>query len=59
MLKRGLEDIEEGMEYDTEVIIHSDRTLDIYLDIVQSSEARYYLYYRHPRLLFASLKQCF
>ena len=29
MLKRGLEDIEEGMEYDIEVIRHSDRTLDL------------------------------
>jgi signal transduction histidine kinase len=44
-----IKDIEEGMEYDIEVIRHSDRTLKIYLDIVKSSQSEIFFILPTPR----------
>jgi two-component system, OmpR family, sensor histidine kinase VicK len=44
-----IKDIEEGIEYDIEVIRHSDRTLKIYLNIVKSSQNEIFFILPTPR----------
>jgi two-component system, OmpR family, sensor histidine kinase VicK len=44
-----IKDIEEDMEYDIEVIRHSDRTLKIYLDIVKSSQSEIFFILPTPK----------
>jgi signal transduction histidine kinase len=54
--KERIRNIEEGLDYDTEVIIHSDRTLDLYLDIVQSTQIEILLIFPTPRAFVRQLK---
>ena len=51
-----IRDIEEGMEYDIEVIRHSDRTLEIYLDIVNSSQSEILFIFPTPKAFIRQLK---
>ncbi|MGN6822925.1 MAG: ATP-binding protein [Candidatus Nitrosocosmicus sp.] len=54
--KERIRNIDEGLDYDTEVIIHSDRTLDLYLDIVQSTKSEILLVFPTPRAFIRQLK---
>ncbi|HEY0579093.1 MAG TPA: histidine kinase dimerization/phospho-acceptor domain-containing protein, partial [Candidatus Nitrosocosmicus sp.] len=51
-----IKDIEEGMEYDIEVIRHSDRTLDIYLGIVNSAQSEILFIFPTPKAFIRQLK---
>ncbi|MDQ6724312.1 MAG: hypothetical protein M3Z01_08630, partial [Thermoproteota archaeon] len=54
--KERIRDIEEGMEYDIEVIRHSDRTLNIYLNIVKSSRSEIFFILPTPRAFVRQFK---
>jgi two-component system sensor histidine kinase VicK len=54
--KERIKDIEEGMEYDIEVIRHSDRTLNIYLNIVKSSRSEILFILPTPRAFVRQFK---
>jgi signal transduction histidine kinase len=54
-----IKDIEEGMEHDTEVIRHPDRTLDLYLDIAQSAQKEILFIFPTPRAFIHQLKAIF
>ena len=54
--KERLRNVEEGLNYDTEVIIRSDRTLDLYLEIVNSSQSEIFLIFPTPRAFIRQLK---
>jgi two-component system sensor histidine kinase VicK len=51
-----IKDIKEGMEYDIEVIRHSNRTLDIYLDIVNSAQSEILFIFPTPKAFIRQLK---
>ncbi|MDQ6723194.1 MAG: HAMP domain-containing histidine kinase, partial [Thermoproteota archaeon] len=51
-----IKDIEEGMEYDIEVIRHANRTLKIYLDIVKSSKSEILFIFPTPKAFIRQLK---
>jgi two-component system, OmpR family, sensor histidine kinase VicK len=51
-----IKDIEEGMEYDIEVIRHSDRSLKIYLNIVKSAKNEIFFIFPTPRAFIRQLK---
>ncbi|MER5175956.1 MAG: HAMP domain-containing sensor histidine kinase [Candidatus Nitrosocosmicus sp.] len=51
-----IKDIEEGMEYDIEVIRHSDRALDVYLNIVKSAQSEIFFIFPTPRSFVRQLK---
>jgi two-component system, OmpR family, sensor histidine kinase VicK len=51
-----IKDIEEGLDYDTEVIIHSDRTLDIYLEIVGFAQSEIFFIFPTPKAFILQLK---
>ena len=53
--KERIRNIEEGMDYDTEVIIHPDKTLDLYLELVRSSQSEIFLILPTPK---AFIRQC-
>jgi len=57
--KERIRNIEEGLDYDTEIIIHSDRTLDLYLDIVQSTQSEIFLILPTPKAFIRQLKEIF
>jgi len=50
-----IKDIEEGMEYDIEVIRHSDRSLKIYLNIVKSTKNEIFFIFPTPRAFIRQL----
>ncbi|MGN6624490.1 MAG: hypothetical protein ACTHKK_10145, partial [Candidatus Nitrosocosmicus sp.] len=54
--KERIRNIEEGLDYETKVIIYSDRTLDLYLDIVQSTQSEILLIFPTPRAFIRQLK---
>lgn len=54
--KERIKDIEEGMDYDIEVIRHSDRSLKIYLDIVKSSQNEIFFILPTPRAFVRQFK---
>ncbi len=54
--KERIKDIEEGMEYDIEVIRHSDRTLNIYLNIVKSSRSEIFFILPTPKAFVRQFK---
>ena len=51
-----IRDVEEGMEYDIEVIRPSDRTLEIYLDIVNSAQSEILFIFPTPKAFIRQLK---
>ena len=51
-----IRDVEEGMEYDIEVIRPSDRTLKIYLDIVNSAQSEILFIFPTPKAFIRQLK---
>jgi two-component system, OmpR family, sensor histidine kinase VicK len=51
-----IKDIEEGMEYDSEVIRHSDRSLERYLDIINSSQSEILFIFPTPKAFIRQLK---
>lgn len=57
--KERIRNVEEGLDYDTEVILHSDRTLDLYLDIVGSAQSEIFLILPTPRAFIRQLKAIF
>ena len=54
-----IKDIEVGMEYDIEVIRHSDKTLDLYLEIVQLAQTEILLILPTPKGFIRQLKAIF
>ena len=54
-----IKDIEVGMEYDIEVIRHSDKTLDFYLEIVQLAQTEILLILPTPKGFIRQLKAIF
>ena len=54
--KERIRNIEEGMDYDTEVIIHSDKTLDLYLELVQLSQSEIFLILPTPKAFIRQFK---
>jgi signal transduction histidine kinase len=57
--KERIRNIEEGLENDTEVIIHSDRTLNLYLNIVQSTQSEIFFIFPTPKAFVRQLKAIF
>ncbi len=51
-----IKDIEEGMEYDVEVIRHSDRSLDVYLNTVKSAQNEILFIFPTPKAFIRQLK---
>jgi two-component system, OmpR family, sensor histidine kinase VicK len=54
--KERIKNIEEGLDHDTEVILHSDKALDLYLNIVQSAQSEILLIFPTPRAFIRQLK---
>ena len=54
-----IKDIEVGLEYDIEVIRHSDKTLDLYLEIVQLAQTEILLILPTPKGFIRQLKAIF
>jgi two-component system sensor histidine kinase VicK len=57
--KERIRNIEEGMDHDTEVIIHSDKTLDLYLELLQSSQSEIFLILPTPKAFIRQFKAIF
>ena len=51
-----IKDIEEGMDYDIEVIRHSDRVWDLYLDLIKSSQNEIFFIFPTPSAFIRQLK---
>lgn len=51
-----IKDIEEGMEYDIEVIRHSDRSLEVYIDIIKSAQNEIFCIFPTPKAFIRQLK---
>ena len=51
-----IKDIEEGMDYDSEVIRHSDKSLNNILDIIEFSSKRNFVYISNPKVFYSSTK---
>ena len=51
-----IKDIEEGMEYDIDIIRQSDRTLNLYLEIVQYAQSEIFFIFPTPRAFIRQLK---
>ena len=54
-----IKDIEVGLEYDIEVIRHSDKTLDLYLEIVKLAQTEIFLILPTPKGFIRQLKAIF
>ncbi|MGN6613725.1 MAG: histidine kinase dimerization/phospho-acceptor domain-containing protein, partial [Candidatus Nitrosocosmicus sp.] len=54
--KERIKDIEEGMEYDIEVIRHSDRALNKYMEIIKSSQTEIFFIFPTPKAFIRQLK---
>jgi two-component system, OmpR family, sensor histidine kinase VicK len=50
-----IKDIEEGMEYDSEVIRHSDKSLERYLNVVKSSQSEILFIFPTPKAFIRQL----
>jgi hypothetical protein len=57
--KERIINIEEGIDHDTEVIIHSEKTLDLYLEMVHSSQNEIFLILPTPKAFIRQLKAIF
>ena len=53
--KERIKDIEEGMEYDIEVIRHSDRALNKYMEIIKSSQSEIFFIFPTPKAFIRQL----
>ena len=51
-----IKDVEEGIEYDTEIIRNADHALKIYLDVIKSTKNEIYFIFPTPRAFIHQLK---
>ncbi|HEX5519591.1 MAG TPA: HAMP domain-containing sensor histidine kinase, partial [Candidatus Nitrosocosmicus sp.] len=54
--KERIKDIEEGMDYDIEVIRHSNRVWELYLDLIKSAQSEIFFIFPTPKAFIRQLK---